>query len=985
MALIQIIQTMFTAALVGFKECQGYEFTTYPPQIVNMSTDSFLQQLFVEWNVSHLAYEAQVNMTFQIQLTRSENLELVVMKNYSKSLKKTDTVLRWVWESDLPLECTSHSIRIRSIVDDKKYLDAKIWSEWSEWKTIWGLDTANITEASVFPDEKIVKEGTNITFCCIIPKGARIQRMTYGQKIFPVIFKNNRTTAIKVHNVPIPKNGNSNLICTWTMNKTRTHDGTVLFVGNPPDVPRNLTCETQDLREMICSWHPGKATNLITEYSIFEQFSGKYSPCTESRESSSSYRCKWVINSTQENYNLTVKAKNYLGESESSIFVDVFHKVHPLQPSEFKVAAINATAVTVYWCLNANYSIIQLLCQTEIYMKNKTAKLHYSSLEGQLPSICYSTAVGNLHPYTNYSFRTRCATAKHFWKWSAWSEKESLVTDQMVPSMAPDTWIQIVEGNGGHNVKILWKTLPDSVANGRIDHYSIRWTTSQVGKSDSTVKYIPANTTNITVFISNEQCRIEVKARTSVGWSPPSVILIPHITENEVIEEGRVSATGDGLCLSWKHDPYVIDGYVVDWCNSPFSPGCDLQWKKIPSNATSVIIKSAKFKPGLRYRFGIYGFKIDGAHLLEKKVGYIKELAPEMSPSIHITETKPHIIVMNWTYPANDEMQPGFIKGYYVYVRRRHATCIQYSERNSFSDSTDCQKIKIEEPKQKSYVLRDLKPNTEYLLMVTAFTAGGESPGESTIQVGTTNDNEAVVYKVIFWVFGIAAVMVSLVTLGIWKKTWFKMTLCPDIPNPNKSMVLKLGSPLMKAHAESPTLKMSPCIINKLEVLRLIRDQVTLDAKLHKIISAEKSSSFMFPEEYQFEAKYQPFHYVSQMYPTCNSEQNLGFVTHLTASIIGTESFTDVLYPCNMSAWITSQNHLNMDFEINQYSEHIINHHQLCSIAQSDYASTKDNCFEHSSGYKPQVQIISSVCKEEIPSFSNTTHTEEPSDVKKIS
>lgn len=47
---------------------------------------------------------------------------------------KQNQTLKWSWESELPLECTSHFVRIRSLMDDAKL----VWNEWSSWKVVNG-------------------------------------------------------------------------------------------------------------------------------------------------------------------------------------------------------------------------------------------------------------------------------------------------------------------------------------------------------------------------------------------------------------------------------------------------------------------------------------------------------------------------------------------------------------------------------------------------------------------------------------------------------------------------------------------------------------------------------------------------------------------------------------------------------------------------------------------------------------------------------
>lgn len=47
------------------------------------------------------------------------------------------------------------------------------------------------------------------------------------------------------------------------------------FLSDPPDIPQKLNCETYDLKEIICTWDPGRPTALVgprsTSYTLFER------------------------------------------------------------------------------------------------------------------------------------------------------------------------------------------------------------------------------------------------------------------------------------------------------------------------------------------------------------------------------------------------------------------------------------------------------------------------------------------------------------------------------------------------------------------------------------------------------------------------------------------------------------------------------------------------------------------------------------------
>ena len=65
----------------------------------------------------------------------------------------------------------------------------------------------------------------------------------------------------------------------------------------------------------------------------------------------------------------------------------------------------------------------------------------------------------------------------------------------------------------------------------------------------------------------------------------------------EGVEEERVKGTEDGFSLSWKPPRRNITSYLVEWCEHPRDPPCDLQWKTLGPSATATVVSSGKKNP----------------------------------------------------------------------------------------------------------------------------------------------------------------------------------------------------------------------------------------------------------------------------------------------------------------------------------------------------------------------------------------------------
>lgn len=72
---------------------------------------------------------------------------------------------------------------------------------------------------------------------------------------------------------------------------------------------------------------------------------------------------------------------------------------------------------------------------------------------------------------------------------------------------------------------------------------------------------------------------------------------LPYLSCTEEVEEERVKGTEDGFSLSWKPQSGDVLGYLVEWCDHPWDPLCDLQWENLGPNTTGTMISSGKNCP----------------------------------------------------------------------------------------------------------------------------------------------------------------------------------------------------------------------------------------------------------------------------------------------------------------------------------------------------------------------------------------------------
>ncbi|MEE6458074.1 hypothetical protein FKM82_000168 [Ascaphus truei] len=775
---------------------------SFVPLNLKIYNDLSRQRLFLEWNVSDPAYESGLEIIFHIQVSRAEKNIIIWNENYSTIPSKTNKTMRWSWDSDMPLECVSHSVRIRSAVAGNNFTRNKKWSMWSPWKTNSGVDTFDNVQPLVYPVDKIVNKGSNVSFCCIAGKNQKVLHMSYNGIPYPASYTNNRTFVITVKNVSMTNSRGTNVFCKLSSNPSR---GTVLFVSKAPDEPKNISCQTQDIKTLTCVWSPGEKSSLSgvrsPKYTLYEWFSQKSSSC--SRDS-----CIWSIERNQQIYNFTLTAENHLGKRAVNIVVDVTQRVHPLAPTDLVANHLSATHVLLNWSLKANYTVLLLLCQIELHRSYRFLELRNTTIKGETSSSLYSVSLDQLQPYTNYTLRIQCMEASYLQRWSKWSEKLMIRTQEAVPTAALDIWREVN------------KHLPAFHANGNIVFYDVTWQRlDDISETQSNT--YPALQNSTQIIIGRQAYLISITARNAAGSSPPSEIRIPAIAENQIenIKEERIYGKDGGIYISWQPVPSAFHGYIVDWCNFPRSQHCDFQWKKFNSSINGDVIKSSAFTPGVRYDFRIYGSKKDGEYLLEERTGYIKELASSVKTPVKIIKIEPDALTMTWDPHRKDESQRGFISGYYVYLKTSEGICDlkESAEHIPLGQSTVC-RFSIPNPEEKSFTINQLRPNTKYEVAVVSVTGGGESAVEFS-KADTSSDTRAVILVIVLSVIIFSIMALMLLIMGYWKRKWLKDLCYPDIPDPHKSRVLSLG--VLKGNADSHVMTPSRCIVQNLETVNM--------------------------------------------------------------------------------------------------------------------------------------------------------------------
>ncbi|XP_062067679.1 oncostatin-M-specific receptor subunit beta isoform X2 [Lepus europaeus] len=776
------------------------------PELLNVSISSEHQSLHLQWTVPNLPHQ-EFRMVFQVQISRFERSKVIWEENYRTTVTQGQ-VLHRSWESELPLECGPHFVRMKSGVVDAKFPKPGFWSSWTPWEKVVAQDSPGPNELLVFPKDKLVEEGSDVTLCYV--SGSNLKNISCylnsewiaGEQLDSNVF------AFNLSNIPFIRKTGTNFFCG--KNSTHKEDGTVLFVSKVLEEPKDFSCETRDFETLKCTWEPGPDTGLAwskqpsQSYTLLESFSGRKEHCQHRSW------CHWQISQgSQETYNFTLLAENRLRKRSVNLLFNLTHRVHPMDPQSIKFENVSARSAIMTW---KEYSLVNhctLLCQVELRGEGEIMQHNVSvKVNGEY-------VLSGLEPDTQYVTQVRCTSTSHFWKWSDWVPQK-IITSEAAPSEAPDVWRNVTSEPGRQNVALFWKPLSKHQANGKILFYNV-----VIENLDSASRLqllsIPAPATRQELTL-DPRCsyRIHVTANNSVGTSPASILAVAGDPGNgtENVKEERIAGTEGGFPLSWKPKSGDVAGYVVDWCAHPRDTSCDFQWKRVGPNTTRTVISSDAFGPGVRYSFRIYGLSTKRiAYLLAKKTGYCQELAPSYNPQVNIKNLTSHSFTLSWENYST-EYQPSFILGYHVYLKSKAMQCHSGFEERTHSDDSVCCKYKIDNPEQKMFIAENLQPESLYEFLVTPYTSVGEGPNGTFRNVTTPDEHSHILIRIILPM--ILCVLLIMI-LCYWKSQWMKEKCYPDIPDPYKSSILS-----MKKSKENPhptIMNVKDCIPDAIEVI----------------------------------------------------------------------------------------------------------------------------------------------------------------------
>ncbi|XP_076854809.1 LIF receptor subunit alpha a [Brachyhypopomus gauderio] len=701
------------------------------PQSVSLEKDLPSQTLSLTW-------ESDASV-FDIEIFRTELEEQVLNVSVLAGVNPGSGRRAWSWRSEVPLQCTSHSVRIRA-------REQHAVSEWSPLLTIPGSDLPENAEGQMYPQDKVVAVGSRLAFCCILPEGQADGRMSYMNKDLTVTMLSRRTLGASVDNLPASRATGTNIICSTPLHSILS--GAVVFVGYAPH-DEGLQCETRDLVSAECRWSKGQDTNLWKRaYQTQYTLNGR--PCVEAgREEKLCRFDKW-----QDSW--TLVATNPLGTVQLNDSARLTERVRLMAPRSV-VAVPQAWNASLQWSWAAQRcQSLDMICQVHLTNRGRTHTRNYTGVG------LSSVFLDGLMPDADYSVSVCCASLHNFWQWGDCSTPYSMRTKMDRPE-APDVWVSMDTEDTG---RVLWKPLSVSASHGPLLGYEV---SQREGEEDGGKSlFLPQNVSSLPISLSNSSHNviITVAARNSVGLSQRSAVPVPRFRADlDPLPGSKLVGGGGDLNLTWPVWPNASHGYVLEWAPTCCSGLCSIQWMKVLDSNTSGVVQSGSLLDGERYTISVFALSHEAAVLLQRHHGYGHELVPVQPVGALSAQQSGSSVLLTWDpVPICD--QKGFVRGYRVYL----------------TDASNPVVADVTDPAQTSYTVESLIPGS-YKFTVKAYTSAGEGSG-ATIAIKMETDSDMLVVEILV-ALGIMSCNLIIISIFCYKKReWVKKAFYPEIPGP---------------------------------------------------------------------------------------------------------------------------------------------------------------------------------------------------------
>ncbi|XP_019131673.2 interleukin-6 receptor subunit beta isoform X2 [Larimichthys crocea] len=570
-------------------------------------------------------------------------------------------------------------------------------------------------------------------------------------------------------------------VATWTVMNflcVFSHEMTVRNVDLKLCENDRQVCVT-DLRD--CGPRPPSSVQKTLNMSCYYQISHKSMTCEWSEEfnshvslmfrsKSTIYSCRGIFNPVA-TLSITARIKNYMGsEIWSQPRTVVLYDV--VKPSQPVLTALGSTAdsVDVSWG-GSSYSTCRLR-----YTLNRThtwTKVPVSVPVHQDQTLTYT--IKGLLPFTLYRAAVACREESGIW--SDWSSDVTMRTLDRVPSSPPEVCYRVekTDSGGSFLLHLMWKL--DLYAGDHILGYQVSY---EPAKKQRPWDGIIQNVTEVTALlvVGEENCTVTVRAFNTAGYGPAAHLSIDTQRQNTLPSVRNLWVSSffppmKSLLVQWKNptaSPSLppVSHFAVQW-SSETHPSTS-SWKTVDSFNTSTVIQDVD--PDESYMISVIPVYMH-------QCGSPQSLSASLQQGALMEVVKLKVVAVTKTtvtFVCVWQRKSGTIRvnGYRVMVRKdseRQKSLLTFPTLPLWPD-------------QWQHTLPNLKPNTEYSLLLLADNVPRNSVEiREIISVRTDYDEVPVVATVT----PLLLLAVVVFIFSILLRTVFKWYFFPPISSPRGS------------------------------------------------------------------------------------------------------------------------------------------------------------------------------------------------------
>uniref|UniRef100_K1R8A3 Neural cell adhesion molecule L1-like protein n=1 Tax=Magallana gigas TaxID=29159 RepID=K1R8A3_MAGGI len=367
-----------------------------------------------------------------------------------------------------------------------------------------------------------------------------------------------------------------------------------------------------------------------------------------------------------------------------------------------------------------------------------------------------SLEVCNLVPATNYIVEIKIKpVGGMYYSNTADMDFETCHTaPSSAPHMEASGYFSRDCANGDRHVVVYWEKINQKFHNGPLLEYKVFVDDAEVGARG------PQEVSFSLSIPCEGQHNVSVRGCNQQGCSPKASILIPSYRETVDLQRVVMEQSGSEVHLTWfGTENEALTAVDIAWCKMrPAGFKCKDEIHILRSeNANSIVLHQETIGPDIdEYLFGVAAINnrnISSGVTWQDECRYVKNAVPPAVQHVSLLPSLPkNSLTISWApIKCDSGTNNAYINQYQIiYCQLPTAdTC----------DTSDVSMVNVSAWGITQYILRDLRPDVEYGVMVRALSLTKEGP-QSKMITGRPNNNDLSEEQVVGIVIGSIFVLI---------------------------------------------------------------------------------------------------------------------------------------------------------------------------------------------------------------------------------